>query len=88
MEEKLYYIQHHGYCGNALFWWGEKSNGYVTDIRKAQKYTLSEAKSRTQRPEDTFWPCDYIDGLLEAQKLIIDCQYVNQNKSLSALFLK
>lgn len=79
---KLYYIQNEGYCGNALFWWGPNSKGYTTDIRKAGKYTYEQAKSICQRDEDHAYPCEYIDGLLEAQKLIIDCQYVSRENEI------
>ena len=80
-EQKLFYIRNEGYCGNALFWWAENSKGYVTDIRKAGKYTFERAKSICQREEDTAYPVEYIDNLLEAQKLIIDCQYVDSDKT-------
>ncbi len=78
--EKLYYIQNEGFCGNALFWWGKEHKGYVTDIRQAGKYTATQAKAITQRPEDHAYEVEYIDGLLEAQKLIIDSQYVDMRK--------
>jgi hypothetical protein len=81
--EKLYYIQNHGYCGNALFWWAENDNGYVTDIRKAGKFNEEKAKKRTEREEDTAFPVEYIDNLLESQKLIIDCQYVDKKQSVN-----
>ena len=82
MKEELFYIQNEGYCGNALFWWGEEDNGYTTDIRKAGKYTREAAKYRCKRPEDHAWPVAYIDGLLEAQKLIIDSQYIDHKNEI------
>ena len=82
MTEKLYYIQNDGYCGNALFWWGENSRGYVTDIRKAGKYTEERAKEICKRDQDTAWPVEYIDNLLEAQKLIIDSQYIEHENAM------
>ena len=81
MKQELFYIQNAGYSGNALFWWALDKRGYTTDIRKAHKFTKQEAKSIINRPEDTAWPCQYIDNLLEAQKLIIDMQYVDHQKS-------
>lgn len=74
---QLYYVQNAGYSGNALFWWAENGAGYTTDIRKAGKFTAERAKNITKREEDTAWPVEYIDGLLKAQKLIIDSQYVD-----------
>lgn len=81
-NEQLYYIQNEGFCGNALFWWGANSRGYVTDIRKAGKYTKEQAERICQREEDHAYPCEYIDNLLEAQKLIIDTQYVDRQQEV------
>jgi hypothetical protein len=82
MKQELFYIRNEGYLGNALIWWGIHSKGYTCDIRKAGKYTKEEAERRCTRDEDTAYSCDYIDNLLEAQKLIIDCQYVSDSKRL------
>ena len=41
--EKLYYIKTQGYVGNCVLWWRLKSQGYTTDLNKAQKYTNDEA---------------------------------------------
>ena len=74
-----YYIRNEGYLGNALMWW-LASGGYGCDIRKAQKFTKEEAQKICKRPEDTAYPVKYIDELLEAQKLIVDCQYVSDKE--------
>lgn len=79
---KKYYIRNAGYIGNALIWWGENRKGYTSDIRKAGKYTYDEAKSICERPEDTAYEVEYIDHLLDAHKLIIDCQYVDSSQQL------
>ena len=79
-KENKFYIQTSGYCGNAMYWWGKDSKGYVTDIRKAGKYTKEEAEGICERPRDLAWECDYIDNLLEGQKLIIDMQFVELEK--------
>ena len=71
-----YYIRNEGYLGNALIWWCA-TGGYSCDIRQAQKFTKAEAKKICKRPEDTAYSVEYIDGLLKAQKLIIDSQYVS-----------
>lgn len=75
-KEKMYYIQN-GYVGNAILWWAENSRGYTTDFTKAGKYTKEEAKSIIQRPCDIAWECSHVDNCKEAQKLIIDGQYLN-----------
>ncbi len=80
--EKLYYIQNEGFCGNALFWWRSNGQGYTIDLRMAGKYTREKAALICKRPEDTAWPCEYINSLIEAQKLIIDGQYVDHDMAL------
>lgn len=82
MEEDKYYIRNEGYLGNALIWWAKGNSGYTCDINKAGKYTEEEAKSKCKRPEDSAYKCKYIDNLLEAQKLIIDSQYVCASERL------
>lgn len=80
--EKLYYIRNQGYLGNALIWWQE-GGGYTCDIRKAEKFSYEKAEKQClSRTEDTAYECDYIDNLLIAQKLIIDSQYVEEDKIL------
>jgi hypothetical protein len=81
-KEDMYYIKTGGYSGNAYFWWGKDSRGYTTDIRAAGKYTKEEAESICQRDQDSAYPCEYIDNLIQGQKLIIDSQYVDDSFSL------
>lgn len=81
-NENLYYIRKEGYLGNALIWWGKDGNGYTCDIKQAGKYTQEQAKNICQRPQDSAYECSYIDNLIEAQKLIIDCQYVDESKRM------
>lgn len=81
-KEKMYYVRNEGYLGNALIWWKKGCNGYTCDIRDAHKFTEEEAESTCKRPQDTAYDCDYIDNLLESHKLIIDSQYVDENKRL------
>ena len=82
MKDQKYYIRQDGYCGNALYWWPQDSNGYVTDIRKAGKFTKEEAKDICSRESDTAYRVEYIDNLIEGQKLIIDAQYVDKKEQL------
>ncbi len=81
-KEKLFYIQN-GYSGNAIVWWGVDSKGYVTDLSKAGKYTWEQVEKRIERPEDTAWECDYIDNNLDAQKVIVDGQYLDTHKRIN-----
>jgi len=80
--ENLYYIRNEGYLGNALLWWTKSMNGYTCDINNALQCTLSEAKEICKRNQDTAYECEYINNLLIAQKLIIDCQYVDEEYRL------
>ncbi len=79
---KKYYIRNEGYLGNALMWWAKDSKGYTCDIKQAEKYTEPEARGICSRPQDSAYECEYIDNLLKAQKLIIDSQYVDNEKRL------
>jgi len=80
-EMKLYYIQN-GYVGNAIAWWGIESKGYTTDIKKAGKYTFEQAQNIIKRPQDIAWECDHIDNCIDAQRLVIDAQYLDKTKCL------
>lgn len=72
----MYYIKN-GYVGNAILWWGKDSRGYTTDIRNAGKYTEEQARNICKcRVQDTAYPCEYIDTLEEARKIVIDSQYL------------
>ncbi len=77
-----YYIRNEGYLGNALIWWGRDRNGYTCDINNAHKFTKEEAEKICKRPQDSAYSCKYIDNLFEAQKLIIDSQYVDESERL------
>lgn len=78
---EYFYIRNEGFLGNALIWW-QKGGGYTCDIKKAETFTEERAKEICKRPEDSAYSVKYIDGLIEAQKLIIDSQYVNEEKRL------
>jgi len=78
---EYFYIRNEGYLGNALIWW-QDGGGYTFDIKKAEKFTEERAKSICKRPEDSAYKCEYIDNLLEAQKLIVDAQYVDEKARL------
>lgn len=80
--EELYYIQDKStYHGNAIVWWGIDNKGYTSDLTKAGKYTKEYINSHTWRSIEAFWPCEYIDNLQEAKKIIVDMQYVDKYKS-------
>jgi len=82
MPVEYYYVRNEGYLGNALLWWRKGRNGYTCDINNAHKFTKEEAEDVCKRPQDTAYKCEYIDGLARAKKLIIDCQYVDEDNRL------
>lgn len=78
----MYYVRNAGFVGNAFIWWAKDRSGYTTDINNAHKFTLEEAKSVCDRPQDTAFKCSCIDGLTDAKKTIIDSQYVDRVEEL------
>jgi len=78
---EYYYIRNEGYLGNALIWWQE-GGGYTCDIRKAEIFPEDKAKIICQRREDNAYKCKYIDEMLDAQKLIVDSQYIDDKERL------
>jgi len=61
-QDKLFYMQDsRQYVGNSMLWWAKECRGYTCDIRRAEIFTLSESKKRTNRPTDVLWPKDFID---------------------------
>ena len=80
-NEKLFYIQN-GWVGNACLWWAIDSKGYTTDIRKAGKYTQQQTIGIITRPQDVAWECDYVDNCLDAQRLVVDGNCLDNDKCL------
>lgn len=48
-DNRKYFIQHRGYVGNCLLWWGPDRCGYTCDLNKAGRYTVEEVKQITGR---------------------------------------
>jgi hypothetical protein len=64
-DDDMYYVQDsRSYVGNAVLWWGLESNGYVTDLKRAQKYTKAEIVSKfgDGRETDVIWPASHVEG--------------------------
>ena len=78
--QPLFYLQDtRGYVGNCPLWWELNGNGYTTDLRKAQKYTLGEAMAQHRcRESDLPWLCSEIDAL---QRPTIDAQDMHKLRS-------
>ena len=60
--------------GNSMLWWAKGHNGYTTDIRKAQIFTMAGAKKSSQRASDVLWPTVYIEERVSQH---VDMQYCN-----------
>jgi hypothetical protein len=74
------YIQVRGYSGNAMCWWRKGGAGYTYDIREAEMFPLEEAEKIVRSNETgkfTTHLCSDIERNVKAQKLIIDCQYID-----------
>lgn len=66
-DDEQYYVQDaRNYVGNAVLWWGLNSCGYVTDLKKAQKYTKEEIVSKfgEGRETDIIWPASHVEGAI------------------------
>lgn len=73
-DDDMYYVQdRRSYVGNAVLWWGLDSNGYVTDLKKAQKYTKAEIVSKfgDARDTDIIWPASHVE---KAVREYVDAQ--------------
>jgi hypothetical protein len=74
--KQLYYMQDkRQYVGNSMYWWAKDGKGYTCDIRKAQIFTLDEAKEHTNRGTDILWPKEYIDDRISHH---IDMQHCDR----------
>lgn len=61
----MYYIRNYGFCGNCYRWWQE-GGGYTSDLNKAQKVTLEEAKKIcSSRAEDTYHEVSLVDSFAQ-----------------------
>lgn len=67
----------HAYVGDGLSFWAKDGKGYVTDLSKAQLYTLEQAQGH--RDTDIPWPKEYIDA---RARVGVDCQYVTLSEAL------
>lgn len=78
--EEQYYIHSGDYVGNAMLWWALDSKGYTTDLDKAQKFSLDEAKLiLNNKRGDVAYSVDYIN---HRTSKTVDMQYISPNESL------
>jgi hypothetical protein len=79
----LFYLQDsRSYVGNDVMWWALGGNGYTTDLRLAQTYTMDEAQAmHNARETDIPWPKEYIDG---KTRPAVDFQYINRVEVMAA----
>ncbi len=71
-----FYVQN-GYVGNSVLWWGQRSNGYTTDISRAELYTKKEILERfvSGREEDIIWEAGHV---LSNVRQHVDGQYLSR----------
>ena len=78
MRDKLYVVQDkRSYVGNDLLFWAKGSNGYTTDLSRAEIFTeeeIQEFLKPNARETDIVWPYDYI---LAHARRAVDSQHVN-----------
>ena len=73
MKNNMFYIQDsRQYVGNDMLFWGRNNSGYVSDLDKAEVYTLSEAIKYASRETDIIWPYDHIESI---HRRTVDMQY-------------
>jgi hypothetical protein len=66
-DDEMFYVQNmRNYVGNAVLWWGLNSSGYVTDLKKAHKYTKEEIikKFGRGRETDVIWPASHVENAI------------------------
>jgi len=66
-EPELFYLRTRGYIGNGLVWWRPNSQGYTSDLKRAGKYTRTEAFSicKSSHGDTLAYSCTKIDNLQE-----------------------
>lgn len=77
-DDEYFYVQDaRSYVGNAVLWWGLNSSGYVTDPKKAHKYTKEEIvkKFSDGRDTDIIWPASHVESAI---KEFVDIQGLNR----------
>jgi len=81
MSDEFYLQDSRSYVGNDMMFWAKGSNGYTTDLRKAEVYTKAQAVAQHQsRESDIPWPKDYIDA---KTRPAVDMQYVKREEALA-----
>lgn len=75
-DDAMFFIQN-GFVGNSVLWWALNSNGYTTDITRAQKYTKKEVLERfvCGREEDRIWEANHV---LQNIRQHVDGQYLDR----------
>jgi hypothetical protein len=75
-DNSHFYIQN-GYVGNSVLWWGKNSNGYTSDIHKAELYTKQEVLEQfvNGREEDVIWESEHIHENIRSH---VDGQYLSK----------
>lgn len=79
-KNKFYYVQdRRSYVGNAVLWWAKNANGYVTDLKKAHKYTWDEIQVFKPRDTDIIWESEHVENAIREY---VDAQGLDKEFSL------
>lgn len=81
-----YYIQNKdkGSIGNSLVFWGKNRSGYTSNLDKAGKYPLEEAREICENNphKNRAWPAHYIDQN-EGTARMTDNQFLDKSQVLN-----
>ena len=78
IDEK-YYIHSGDYVGNSMLWWALEGKGYTTDLDKAEKYSMDDAKDICKDGKNTAYLVDYINRRVSKS---VDMQNISPSESL------
>ena len=77
-EDEMFYVQDaRSYVGNSVLWWGIGSNGYVTQLSEAQKYTKADIlkEFKDGRETDIIWLASHVEENIRTH---VDSQYIKR----------
>ena len=82
-----YYLQDaRQYVGNDILWWGQKGEGYTTDLSRAQVYSKEQAVAQNQsRLTDIPWPKAYVQS---KSSTVVDMQNAGIDEALEGTGIK
>ena len=88
--KRLYYIQPpYGFEGGLPLWWmcGKNNSGYTSNLERAKKYTLLEAKEACRSLIEGYkvWPVEHVDS---KSHCAVDPKELDNNKACGWISFK